>query len=145
MSILGQPWPDALTAGIAFITAPLAVYALFQTRAALVEQSVASDMQTVLTLWERLDEHWVRFRKAPEEDIDFEFGQLTGYYELACGLFCDGILATKAARTLQEHLDELLPQLLADQQFKKRFDDLTTSPKTYENIKKYLKRHDASN
>jgi hypothetical protein len=144
MDILGEPWTDVLTAAIALITAPLAVYALFQTRIALKGQTVASDLQTVLSLWAKLDEHWDRFRAAQSEaDKNFEFGQLTGYYELACGLFRDEILTTKAARTLDEHLREILPKMLAHRAFKSRFDELRSSPETFANIQWYCARLEA--
>lgn len=141
MLFLGESWTDSLPAAIAAITAPLAVLALFQTRTALKGQTVASDLQTVLSLWEKLDEHWDRFRKAQQDaDKNFEFGQLSGYYELACGLFKDRILSTKAARTLDEHLSDVLPKMLEHKAFKDRFKTLTSTPKTFENIKWYCAR-----
>lgn len=120
---------------VAVTTAPLAVYALFQTRKALGAQSAASDIQTVLALWDELDQHWVRFRKAQSDDEkEFEFGQLTSYYELACGLFKDDIFSTRAARTLEEHLDEILPRMRAYPDFRERFERLKTSEETFANI-----------
>jgi hypothetical protein len=135
MKIYGALWTDVLTALIALVSAPVALVALFQSRGALRAQAVGSDLQTVLALWEKLDEHWVRFLDAQsEEDKNFEFGQLTGYYELACGLFRDEILSTKAARTLEEHLDEILPKMRKHRAFRSRFDELTTSETTFANI-----------
>ncbi|HUE79762.1 MAG TPA: hypothetical protein VMN38_09035 [Sphingomicrobium sp.] len=117
------------------MSAPLAVLALFQTRKALQAQAVGNDLQTILSLWEKIDAHWNRFRLATTDpDRNFEFGQLAGYYELACGLFKDGILSTKATRTLEEHLDEILPRMLAHRDFKTRFDALKSSETTFENI-----------
>jgi hypothetical protein len=97
-------------------------------------------MQTVLTLWERLDHHWCRFLSAENEQArSFEFGQLSGYYELACGLFRDGILTTKAARTLREHLAEILPRMQANSDFAQRFNSLRSEPRTFENIEWFCK------
>ena len=136
MKVLGVDWPDALTAVVTLFSAPLGVLALFQTRTALGEQAIASDLQTVLAIWDKIDGHWDRFRKAAsDQDKNFEFGQLTANYELACGLFRDGILSTKAARTLEEHLDEILPRMLGHSEFKDRFDTLTSTTTTFENIR----------
>jgi len=80
VQILGASWTDALPALIAIVTAPLAVVALFQTRSSLRAQALGADLQTVLSLLERLDELWVRFRGAKSDaDKEFEFGQLTSY------------------------------------------------------------------
>lgn len=136
MKVLGVDWSDALTAIIALISAPLGIFALFQTRAALREQAIASDLQTVLVIWDKIDLHWDRFRKAAsDKDVSFEFGQLTANYELACTLFRDDILSTKATRTLEEHLDEILPRMLSHSEFKSRFTELTSSTTTFENIR----------
>lgn len=92
-------------------------------------------MQTVLSLWERLDHHWSRFLNASDESSrTFEFGQLTAYYELACGLFRDNVLTTKAARTLREHLNEILPRMRNHPDFSARFEALRSEPSTFENI-----------
>jgi len=96
---------------------------------------MSADMQTVLTIWERLDHHWCRFLAAKEKDAKaFEFGQLSGYYELACGLFRDEILTTEASRTLREHLRDILPKMKAHPDFVARFDALRSEPDTFENI-----------
>lgn len=140
---MNPTWTDVATALVALVTAPLAVYALFQTHSALKGQTVASDLQTVLSIWEKLDEHWDRFRKSQSEaDKNFEFGQLAGYYELAAGLFKDRILSTKAARTLDEHLAEILPMMSEHEGFRVRMNELRTSEKTFENITWYCSRLD---
>ena len=142
VQILGASWTDALPALIAIVTAPLAVVALFQTRSSLRAQALGADLQTVLSLLERLDELWVRFRGAKSDaDKEFEFGQLTSYYELACGLFGDGMLSTKAARTLKEHLRDVLPVMLAHPSFAKRFEELTSCEDTFENIRWFVANH----
>ena len=98
-------------------------------------------MQTVLSLWERLDHHWCRFLAAKDDPARaFEFGQLSGYYELACGLFKDDVLTTKAARTLREHLEEILPRMQANADFSERFKELRGQPKTFENIEWFCQR-----
>ena len=92
-------------------------------------------MQTVLTLWDRLDHHWCRFLQAKDaQSQTFEFGQLSSYYEMACGLFRDGILTTKASRTLREHLNEILPRMQDNADFAARFDALRSNANTFENI-----------
>jgi hypothetical protein len=92
-------------------------------------------MQTVLTLWERLDHHWCRFLSAKTaQKKQFEFGQLSGYYELACGLFKDEVLTTQAARTLREHLAEILPRMQANRDFASKFQALRSEPNTFANI-----------
>ena len=99
-------------------------------------------MQTVLTLWERLDHHWCRFLDAKTEKTkEFEFGQLSGYYELACGLFKDEVLTTPAARTLREHLAEILPRMQANRDFASKFQALRSEPNTFENIEWFCSVH----
>src|SRR5690242_16546816 len=84
-------------------------------------QAIGGDLQTVMALLERLDDHWRRFREtlSGSNDETFEFGQLTTYYEFACGLFKDNILSTKATRTLEEHLFDVLPAILNDPGFRR--------------------------
>lgn len=120
---------------VTVLSAPAIAIGVWQSKAAISSQGVASDMQTVLSIWERLDHHWCRFLVAKTEaDRTFEFGQLTGYYELACGLFKDRVLTTKASRTLREHLEEILPRMQANDDFASRFDDLRSQPNTFANI-----------
>jgi len=93
-------------------------------------------MQTVLSLWERLDHHWCRFLSAKTDvEKQFEFGQLSGYYELACGLFRDEVLTTKAARTLREHLRDILPKMEAHPDLAPRLKALQDEPHIFENIR----------
>lgn len=139
-TILGAPWPDAVGALVALIGAPLLLVALFQTRSALSTQNRANDLQTVLALWAKLDEHWQRFRDADEGTRHFEFGQLSGYYELACQLFRSRTLTTNAAQVLEEHLTEILPRMREHPAFASLFDDLQSSEKTFENIRWFCHR-----
>lgn len=133
---------DALSALITAISLPGAVIALFLTWKSLRQQTIGSDMQTVLTIWDKLGELWVRFRAAKEEvEKEFGFGQLTSYYELACGLFRDRVLTTDAARTLREHLRDILPVMLDHPAFAARFKKLATSPDTFENIRWFVANH----
>jgi hypothetical protein len=138
----GIQWPEVITAVVAVVSAPLAIFALFQTRSTLKEQTVSNDLQTILAIWERLDAHWVRFRTASTDaQKTFEFGQLTSYYELACGLFRDDMLATDAARTLKEHLRDILPAMLKHPEFAARFKALATKKDTFANIKWFRKMY----
>lgn len=133
--LFGVPWPDALIAIVTLLSAPAVALGVWQARSALRSQNLSSDMQTVLTLWERLDHHWCRFLEASNDrDKAFEFGQLSGYYELACGLFRDQVLTTNATRTLREHLAEILPKMQSNAEFASRFDALRSEPSTFENI-----------
>ncbi|MES2147134.1 MAG: hypothetical protein V4491_04705 [Pseudomonadota bacterium] len=133
--LFGVPWPDALIAIVTFLSAPAVALGVWQARSALRSQNLSGDMQTVLTLWERLDHHWCRFLEASNDrGKAFEFGQLSGYYELACGLFRDQVLTTSATRTLREHLAEILPKMQANAEFASRFDALRSEPSTFENI-----------
>jgi len=137
MLILGVPWSDALTG----LSAPFIIIALVQTQRALNGQRIADELQTVLALWERFDEHWGRFLKAQNDtDKKFEFGQLATYYEIACGLFCNRILTSRAADTLDEHLSEILPRMQKNEGFAARFDALRSTPDTFANIKCYCER-----
>ena len=133
--ISGVSWADAVVAIATAISAPFLVVGIWQSRTALLAQNISFDMQTVLNLWERLDHHWCRFLQAKgESEKQFEFGQLSGYYELACGLFRDDVLTTKAARTLREHLRDILPKMKAHPDFAARFESLRSDPQTFENI-----------
>ncbi len=140
-SLLGVHWNDVITTGLAVLSAPAALVALFQTRTALRKQAISSDLQTALTVWDKLDGLWVRFLRASKKNEEFEFGQLVSYYELACGLYRDDILSTDAARTLKEHLRDLLPLMLNDPDYGKRFKDLSTAPDTFANIRWFVANH----
>ena len=136
--LYGAQWWEAVPA----VFAPAVLVALYQTAKALKAQAAASDLQTVLNLWERFDALWIRFRAAQSDpQKEFEFGQLTSYYELACGLFRDDILSTDAARTLKEHLRDILPAMFAHPDFAQRFKRLSSRPDTYENIKWFMDNH----
>jgi hypothetical protein len=122
-------------AGIALLTAPAVAVGVWQSRTALKSQNLSNDLQTVLTIWERLDHHWCRFLTARDDRSQaFEFGQLSGYYELACGLFRNGALTTEASRTLREHLAEILPRMQRNADFAERFESLRSEPSTFANI-----------
>lgn len=128
---------------IALLTAPAVAFGVLQSKTALQSQNVSGDMQTVLVIWERLDHHWCRFLAAKsEKGRAFEFGQLSGYYELACGLFRDRVLTTQAARTLREHLTEILPRMQANPDFAARFESLRGEPSTFENIEWFCSNSD---
>lgn len=140
ITVFGADWPDAVSAGVTVISAPLALWALFQGKSALRAQNASTDIQTVLTLWERLDTHWQRFRAAEAKEQQFEFGQLISYYEIACQLFRSGVLKTEAARTLEEHLDEILPRMQKHSQFCKLFEELKSDEETFADIRWFCAR-----
>lgn len=136
-------WTDVTQAVASVISAGAAVFVFVSIRQAarsISDQNEASDTATVLSIWEKLDEHWCRFRLASEDDKKFEFGQLISYYEMSCGLFRDGVFKAKAAITLYEHLFEILPDMRGNDSFKAMFDDLKSTPETFENIDWICKR-----
>lgn len=121
---------------IAVVSAYLIIIGIRQAAAALRGQNSSSDIQTVLTIWERLDHHWNRFRKARSKSTQkFEFGQLVTYYELACSLFRERVLTTSAAKVLEEHLDEILPVMQAHPEFNHFFVELRSREETFANIR----------
>ena len=107
---------------------------------ALRSQAASSDIASVLAIWQRLDEHWNRFRNADQERKAFEFGQLISYYEMACSLFRDRVFTTRATRTLHEHLHEILPAMQREPTFQALLDQLVTDEATFENIKWFCKQ-----
>ena len=117
------------------------VLQLRQAASALRAQNTSSDISSVLAIWERLDQHWVRFRTAATEgERRFEFGQLITYYEMACSLFRDRVFTTRATRTLHEHLHEILPVMQQDPTFRGLFDALRTDDTTFENIRWFCRQ-----
>lgn len=136
-----QAWTALGSLLIASGAAFFLVLQLKQASLILKAQNTSQDMASVLTIWARLDEHWVRYRAVQTEDgRKFEFGQLVSYYELACSLFRDKVFTTRASRTLHEHLHEILPNMRGDINFKKLMDDLRTDDTTFENIAWFCKK-----
>jgi hypothetical protein len=130
-----QAWASLGSLLVAVVAASFVVLQLRYAASALRAQNTSSDIGSVLLIWERLDQHWVRFREASSEDEKrFEFGQLISYYEMACSLFRDRVFTTRATRTLHEHLHEILPAMQRDQSFRALFDSLRTDECTFENI-----------
>jgi len=130
-----QAWMSVGSLLLALIAAYYVIVQLRYAASALRAQNTSNDIASVLIVWERLDQHWVRFRSArTEETKRFEFGQLISYYEMACSLFRDRVFTTRATRTLHEHLLEILPAMQADQNFKALFENLRTDERTFENI-----------
>lgn len=124
-----------LSAATALISVFFVVASLRQTSAALLAQNRSTDVASVISLFERLDSHWCRFRTAENaEAANFEFGQLIGYYELSCRLFRDKVFQTKAAFTLYQHLHDVLTVMQQNDQFQTRFSNLKSQPDNYENI-----------
>lgn len=120
---------------VSFISAALVIFTIKQAAKALQSQLATSDVQTVLSIWERLDHHWVRFRAAEgDEERRFEFGQLVSYYEMSCSLFRSNTLSTSAAVSLEEHLDEILPAMRKHESFEALFEQLKSREETFENI-----------
>ncbi|MDT8760301.1 hypothetical protein MZO42_16490 [Sphingomonas psychrotolerans] len=120
---------------IGLISVIFVIASLRQASTALKAQNRSTDVSSVITLFERLDAHWCRFKEAREESKrDFEFGQLIGYYELSCRLFRDRVFQTNAALTLYEHLHDVLNAMLAHPDFKQRFEAVRSQPDNYENI-----------
>jgi hypothetical protein len=129
---------SVVAAIIALLSAMLVIKSLQQTTKALRAQRASSDIQTMLAIWERLDQHWTRFRKAKRADEQFEFGQLTSYYEIACGLFRRRELSTTASESLGEHLRDILPLMQGHPPFSQLFDQLTSKDHTYANIRWFV-------
>lgn len=130
-----QAWAALTGLLIAVVSAWFVILSLKQASAALVAQRVSSDIASVLVIWERLDNHWVRFRSASADERDFEFGQLISYYEMACSLFRDRVFTTRASRTLHEHLLEILPAMEGTAEYKALFHKLQSREETFENIR----------
>jgi hypothetical protein len=126
---------------VAIVAAWFVVLQLRHAASALRAQNTSRDMASVLSIWERLDEHWVRFRSADTEEAKrFEFGQLVSYYEMACSMFRDRVFTTRASRTLHEHLHEILPAMQRDPTFMILFEALSTDESTFENIRWFCRQ-----
>jgi hypothetical protein len=138
-------WSSLASVVVALGGAVLVVLSIRQASAALRHQTTSSDLQSVLTIWERLDHHWCRFRQAERGSANqgFEFGQLTTYYEMACSLFNDKVLTTKATRTLEEHLSDILPIMYKNEEFIRLFEALQSDPNTFSNIRQFQAREQA--
>jgi hypothetical protein len=133
-------WSTLAGAVAAFLAAYFVVINIRQATISLKAQKTANDIQTMLLIWERLDQHWCRYRKAKSaESRRFEFGQLISYYEIACSLFQKKALSTLAAKPLGEHLRDILPQMQNVPEFKKLFDELQSHDHTFENIRWFIK------
>lgn len=141
-------WAEQLEAWVSFISLLVAVSAAYflvlqlrQAASILQAQNTSQDIASVLAIWARLDEHWVRYRAAKDDaNRTFEFGQLISYYELSCSLFRDKVFTTRATRTLHEHLHEILPNMQDDTYFKGIMDSLRTDDSTFENIRWFCKQ-----
>lgn len=136
MLIFGESWTNILSSIAGVCGAFFGIIALFQTAKALRAQNLSSDVQTVLTIWQRIDEHWVRLRSVDDntDAVRFEFGQLVSLYEVACGLFRQGALVTGASETLGEHLRDVLKMINTNEQYSALAEDLKTHPDNYANI-----------
>lgn len=136
-----QAWTSLGSLIVAGAATWFIVLQLQQAASALRAQNSSSDIASVLAIWERLDQHWVRFRNATNEgERRFEFGQLIAYYEMACSLFRDGVFTTRATRTLHEHLHEILPVMQQDPTFGGLFNALRTDNTTFENIRWFCRQ-----
>lgn len=131
-----EAWSTLAGALISLVSAILIILSIRQASVALRAQNRSSDTATVISVFERLDLHWIRYKEAKDESAKaFEFGQLTSYYELSCRLFRDRVFQTSAALTLYEHLHDVLTAMQLDADFKRRFDVLRSRPDTFENIR----------
>ena len=131
-SVYGQ-WAGVV---VAVISAIFVVWGLFYAAGTLKAQKLSTDVQNMLTVWAKLDEHWVRFQAVTDEKTRaFEFGQLISYYEIACALFKNNVFTTSAAVTLGEHLRDVIPIMQTNDHFKNLYAALQTRNDTYENIK----------
>jgi hypothetical protein len=130
-------WSSLASAVVAFGGVVLVVLSIRQASAALRHQTVSSDLQSVLAIWERLDHHWCRFRATSpgSNNQQFEFGQLTSYYEMTCSLFKDNVLTTVSARTLEDHLTDILPQMYENPEFVRLFGALRSTDQTFSSIR----------
>jgi hypothetical protein len=130
-----QAYAAAASVVLSTVSVVFVVASLRQASSTLFAQNRSTDVASVITLFDKLDQHWRKFKNAKESsDLDFEFGQLISYYELSSRLFRDKVFQTKAALTLYEHLHDVLTAMRSDDNFKRRFDDLHTHPDNYENI-----------
>ena len=125
----------------AFLAAYFVVINIRQAAKSLMAQRVSNDVQTMLLIWERLDQHWTRYRKSnSEEDKTFEGGQLLSYYEISCNLFRKKVFSTETTQIFGEHLRDTLSQMQDDPEFKKLFDELQSHDGTFESIRWFLKK-----
>lgn len=133
-------WADQLSAWSTFGGVVFVVISLYIAVSTLKSQKESNDIHIVLSIWERLDHHWARFKKTTDcsEQQSFEFGQLISYYEISCSLFRDGILTTKASRTLGEHLRDILPDLQKNDTFARLFTDIQSHDDNYSNIRWFV-------
>lgn len=120
---------------ISLVSATFVILSLIYAARALKAQKLASDVQSMLAIWTKLDDHWAQFQKLKDDDNrSFEFGQLISYYEIACSFFKNDVFTTYAAVTLGEHLRDVIPMMQKNEYFKKLYDQLKTRDDTYENI-----------
>lgn len=139
---MGQPnWAEIWSAysqwaGAAFgaISAFLVLGSLVYTAKTFNAQKLSTDAQSMLAVWAKLDEHWVRFQAANDNKHRFEFGQLISTYEIACALFRNDVFTTASAVILAEHLRDVLGLMKTNDHFKGLFESLKTQDHTYEHI-----------
>jgi hypothetical protein len=139
-------WADKVQACVAILSllasigsAAFVVLSLRQTAHAIRSQNTSSDVNSVLTLWERLDHHWVRFKAASDEKaIKFEFGQLIGYYEMSCAWFNKKAFSTSASEMLFNHLKDVLRVMKENEKFSSLFKSLVSDGETYKEINQFL-------
>ena len=134
---MGSEWVSAI-AGI--VGASTALYAAIVGLKTFRHQQTTNDVSLALAIFEQINRYWDR----ADEKIGsqaYNFGQALAYFEVASGLFNDGILTNQASKILKDHIVEVFTSFHVSVSGKRLLDHCQSSGTTFSELRKFADQH----
>jgi len=121
---------------------PVAVGALWYGARQLSLARKASSAAVVIPLGDSFRECWLAFIGATNNnDRRFHFAELVNALETACAIFRDKVLYGASREVLEQYLVNVFQIIETNQEALELLGGLLESPKTFENIVRFLESH----
>ncbi len=110
----------------------------------LWHQARSRDFQSYVELLRLIDKAWENYITNSNKDHHrFYFGQLLTVYESACFLSNENITGKRVKDFLDQHLVEIILNMVTDKRTLAEVQEIRSSPDTYAEIIKFSKKHQA--
>lgn len=123
------------------VTACAALAALGLGYYTFSKQKTSSDIQAVLSIFNRINEYWDKVANNCALK-DYYLGQILVYFESACFLANNNIISDQAFRCVSDHIYEVWVKLNESEESRERVDSFVSSPTTYCEIKQFVREYE---
>lgn len=101
-------------------------------------QRTSNDVSLALSLFAEINRYWDRISTG-EGEVEYNYGQILAYFEVACALFNRKILTSDANSILGDHIVEVFATLQASERGREIIKRCRSSNSTFSELERFGK------